>query len=379
MTPIEFILKFESSVRGIATYLPAYLYISVYTYGRKIFLNNLIRHIPQNTFTPPELSNRILWDIPFRCSLFNAAGMFKSGYGYELAAKQGAGAFLAGTTTALARNGNIKNGIKHPFAPYPNAKASCNWMGLPNEGHEVIAARLNRIERIAQCPVGISIASDPSQTGITALQGVFEGFHLFEKAKVDFIELNESCPNVPHESHSDCRNKLDDELINRLEFISKHFLQKRNRNLPVIVKFSCDTEPELIEQLIDTLLLLGFDGINLGNTSINYDEAGRYIKGSEKRLFDYFTSHFGGGISGAPLKQLSLKLCSIANNYLSTKNPAKEFHIIRTGGIDSASDLIESNGAGIRLNQWFAGYFHNFSKYGDLLYKELFDYGGTCL
>jgi hypothetical protein len=38
----------------------------------------------------------------------------------------GAGAFLAGTTTATARIGNSYGITKHPFFPYPNSGAASN-------------------------------------------------------------------------------------------------------------------------------------------------------------------------------------------------------------------------------------------------------------
>lgn len=41
----------------------------------------------------------MMWGIKFRNSLYNSAGMFKNGEGYDLVSKIGAGAYLGGTST----------------------------------------------------------------------------------------------------------------------------------------------------------------------------------------------------------------------------------------------------------------------------------------
>ena len=88
-------------------------------------------------------------------------------------------------------------------------------------------------------------------------------------------------------------------------------------------------------------------------------------------MFNYFTNSFGGGVSGKNLKNISKNLCKLANDYLQNKKLNKEFHIIRTGGIEDASDIIESEKIGIKLNQWYTGYFKNFGKYGHSVYSEI--------
>ena len=72
------------------------------------------------------------------------------------------------------------------------------------------------------------------------------------------------------------------------------------------------------------------------------------------------------------MKEDSLKLCSEAVKYVNSKHLPQEFHVIRTGGIETAEDILESEKAGISLNQWFTGYWENFSKEGHELYKKLY-------
>ncbi|GAB5465326.1 MAG: quinone-dependent dihydroorotate dehydrogenase [Candidatus Kapaibacteriales bacterium] len=320
----------------------------------------------------PSEHNVTIWGIDFACPLFNAAGMFKNGYGYHLVSAQGAGAFLTGTTTALPRKGNIKNGITHPFAPFPKSMASSNWMGLPNDGHAEVAKRISTIVKRSKCPIGASLSADPSQSGKEALEGLLQGLKDYDKAEVDFIEINESCPNVEGHDKEISAGMLDQNMVDRLEYIKKYFIESRRRNLPIILKYSNDTDDSLVPHLIDLLVDMGFDGVNFGNTSTQYNVIRDEIDRNDRNIYDYFTSEYGGGISGRPLKSRSLSLCHDAAKYVSYKKTSKEFHVIRTGGVFNIEDLAESRSNGISLNQWYTGYFDAVSEHGNKVYSSLF-------
>jgi dihydroorotate dehydrogenase len=370
MTPVEILARLDGKMRPLMANLPPQLVSKIYSNSRALFLKSFTKDSFKSDFTPPEKFLKTLWGINFRAPLFNSAGVFKNGTGYEVVAAQGAGAYLAGTTTAIPRNGNIKNGIRHPFMPYPRSGAASNWMGLPNEGHDAVAARLLKIKKVDGCPVGASLSSAPELKDEEALETLVAGFKSYERANVDFLELNESCPNVAgHEKHDD--SGLDPALIERLKYVSENFLKTRSRNLPLIVKFSNDTAHEQIPALLKILIELNFDGVNFGNTSTNYAEHRAKFAASETKMLDYFIKEFGGGLSGRILKTDSLKLATIAVEFLKSEKPAHEFHVIRTGGIETAKDLLASEKAGISLNQWYTGYFEGFSKYGHEVYKEV--------
>ena len=88
--------------------------------------------------------------------------------------------------------------------------------------------------------------------------------------------------------------------------------------------------------------------------------------------FDYFTQTFGGGVSGEPLRVSSLELVRTASNYAASRSLAREFHIIRTGGIATLQDVEESFSAGAALCQWYTGYFERFAEDGHSVYARLF-------
>jgi dihydroorotate dehydrogenase len=297
--------------------------------------------------------------------------MYKNGEGYAWCALSGAGAYLAGTTTYSTRQGNERNNTRLPFAPYPSSHAASNWLGLPNIGHAAVAKILASIPRIYKCPIGVSAAFDPSASSESAFAGLIEGLELYSKAGVDFIELNESCPNTA--GHSSALQFSLEPLLLRLDETARRFLRKRSRNLPVIVKFSTDTDPDIVPFLLDALITMGYDGVNFGNTSTNYSYCKSLVVKSEHPTFDYFTKTFGGGVSGKPLADSSLSLVRTAASALTAKPPRREFHVIRVGGVETASDVVESLENGASLTEWYAGYFENYSKYGANVYGKLYD------
>ena len=213
MTIVERFAKYEHLFRPAIAKMPHGFAVWFFSNGRKAFLNMLVDDKPDERVALNPDARKTLWDISFNNSLMNAAGMFKNGDGYYMAARQKAGAYLAGTTTALARTGNKRNNIKHPVMPLIKWGTAVNWMGLPNIGHELVAFRLLKIDKIKGCPLGISISADPHNHGLESLNGVLSGLNLYDKANVDFIELNESCPNVEHEKSSETVNGLDKKMI----------------------------------------------------------------------------------------------------------------------------------------------------------------------
>ena len=355
--------RWDERFRPWITGLPGRLPIRLYSAGRSRFLSRLSGERPAQR-TPPDSYGQTLWGMRFRFPLGNAAGMFKNGEGYPLAAAHGAGFYLSGTTTASPREGNCKYGIHGPFAPFPRSHAASNWLGLPNGGHERVARRLSRIQAVPGCPVGASLAADPEGSEADRLKGLVAGMRLYAQAGVDFLEINESCPNTEQEAG-------DDELLRRLEFIRRSFLLQRNRSLPVVVKFSNDTDPGQVPQLVDLLLELGFDGVNFGNTSTLYGRWRPTLHRRERRLFDEFSRSFGGGFSGRPLKPVSLSLAAAAARHYGSRPAGAEFHVLRTGGVEARSDLLASQEAGVALSGWFTGYFESLSQHGHDLYRDL--------
>ncbi len=362
---IKTLAQWEHVLAPFIAHLPAKMVISNYSQSRLDFLKKLTEEIPTKAYQPPEHLARTLWGIRFRSSIMNAAGMFKNGECYDMIAMQGAGAYLGGTGTWNARKGNEKENISLPFVAYRKSHAASNWLGLPNNGDTKNFLHAQTLGKMLDCPIGWSVMGSPDYESQEKMNYLVSSMCLYQNAGVDFLEINESCPNTEQ------GKPQDSNLAQRLQYIKEHFLEQRSRRLPVIVKFSNDTQKEQLPFLLDLLFSLGYDGVNFGNTSTQYALHREKIVPPEQKIYDYFTSTFGGGVSGRPLNESSLELASRAVEYRNAGYPPQEFHVIRTGGIETLADLQASAQAGISLNQWFTGYFENFAYYGHDVYKKL--------
>ncbi len=342
--------------------LPFPLVLALHSWGRPLLWKHLSRHVPAVPFDPPPHAERRYWGLRFRCPVFNAAGLFKYGEGYELAYRQGAGAYLLGTITALSRRGRTAFGIRHPFMSFPRTRAALNVLGLPNAGHRAAAAWIRTLPRYTAFPLGISVALDPELNPSEALQLLLEGLRLYSDAGADFIEINESCPNIPHDPSWHA-------LQHRLRWIADHFLVHRSRPLPVLVKVSVDTPAESLLRLLELLLELGYDGMTIGNTSTAYEALMPAFASSELRHYAAFWRRLGGGVSGAPLAKRRQQLLQLAAQWLAQHRRDREFHLLAVGGIMSPTDLQEALATGASLVQWYTGYIHALAHYGDDVYR----------
>ncbi len=366
--------KWERGLQQVATSLSVHTVVKMYAKGRLDFLEKLKKEIPAEVYEPPSAMARTLWGIRFRLPIMNAAGMFKNGECYEMVAMQGAGGYLGGTGTWNARKGNEKEGIYLPFVKYSKSNAASNWLGLPNLGDTDNSIRAYTLvsEKMLQCPIGWSVMGSPDLQGEERLQKLVSSLRLYENVGVNFLEMNESCPNTVHGTPQET------DLALRLRYVKEHFLDSRTldrrmRVVPVVVKFSTDTAIEQVPMLVEMLCSLGYDGVNFGNTSTQYETHRGKIVRSEQKVFDYFTQTFGGGVSGKPLREGSLELCARAVEYLRQSRPTQEFQVIRTGGVETWRDIEESERIGVRLNQWYTGYFKNFAEVGHRVYERLWE------
>lgn len=365
MTWLERLAKLEHRFRLTLGMLPSNVATHIFSGGRTWFSQKLADDVchAQELVSRPVTA----WNIRFRMPIWNAAGMFKDGRGYDAMYAQGAGAFVVGTTTGTKRKGNSKLGITWPSVPYPRSRSASNWMGLPNPGHTAVATLVARMPRNPNFPIGASISADPHLDTDKAITALLAGFNAYSLAKADYIELNESCPNVPG-SHS---AEIDDALVRRLEIVSEKFLRARHRPLPVVVKISNDVLPEQLPTLLQTLINLKYDGIILGNTSTQYKLRRQLINVKERKLYDWFTSNFGGGVSGAALRQTSFQLACSAADIVQKLSPGHEFHVIRCGGVMDHSDILATMQHGVLLHQWYTGYYEQFSQHGHRVYHRL--------
>ena len=360
---VQSIAKLAHDFNPIIKLLPKSMQVKLYSYARLKFMDEFVKNTSL-PFVPDSKWQRTLWGLKFQSPLMNSAGMFKNGDGYDVVISQGAGGYVGGTSTYNKRNGNTKHGIKLPFITLPDSHVSINTLGLPNLGDELLSKKV--ITNNKTTPIGWSLMRTPDYEEHIGLDNLIKSLWMYhDNPQIDFIEINESCPNISVDSEN---------INNRLVYIAEHFLSKRTRHLPVVVKLSTDTGIEVLKRILDILFQKRYDGVNLGNTSTNYSYTRQYVSPSELALYDYYTNNFSGGIGGISLRDKSLILCDAAIKYREFIKLDYEFHVIRSGGVDSLHDIKESDAIGVSMNQWYTGYFTNYLENGNEVYKRIFSF-----
>ncbi len=360
-------INFLKNKQKVSYLLPRHMQVRIQSRLRSQFINalphlnvNEIISNKYNTLTQQDIQTQLsrldenpitVLGLKFRHPLYNAAGMFKSNEGYDFVNALKAGAFTFGTTTANPRTGNSKNNITHPFVVLNQSQVTLNYLGLPNAGDAVLAKH-QFSNKNPHCPVIVSLMRSPDYAVNEAMEKLLQSLWLYHhNPTIDMLEINESCPNV---------NAPMSDLTARLTYLKEQFLDKRSRHLPVVIKLSNQIDTDYLTTITELLIKLKFDGVVVGNTVTNYDDYLKDISPCEKRLYQYFTAQFGGGLSGVVLRETSLRNVETVATVIARLQPNHEFALIRCGGIKNRQDLIESDQYGVTLNQWYTGFIDSF-------------------
>ncbi|MCM8533027.1 MAG: hypothetical protein NE330_17800 [Lentisphaeraceae bacterium] len=314
-------------------------FTELYSTNRKGFLDKMKGLLNKPVANP--LKETEVCGIKFRNDLGNAAGLDKDGSLLEFNYFLGAGFAIVGTVLDKPHTGNLFPMGKeqhNPWVPLPNSKSALNSLGLPSLG---VDKSLENIDKFKQkysadnFPIGLSIMGHPAQEGEEKLNGILT---CVEKAvgKVDFIEINESCPNVAHKS--------DDGLADRLNAIAK-----LKKNTPIFVKLGALTDAN---QTIDLLDAAKMDGLVLLNTQKDYDFYRPKLSNKDHKVFDYYTNTYQGGLSGEIIKETSVDAAKRASEAIKAKN--SKIQLIHVGGISNKADVQESRKYA-PLREWYTG------------------------
>merc|ERR1739848_629908 len=161
----------------------------------------------------------------------------------------------------------------------------------------------------ARFPIAVSIMGHPLDSGEAKLGGVVE---CVQKAiaVVDFIEVNESCPNVAHGVGG------DDELTQRLKAVMAvrdEHKKTTGRHVPILVKLGDLGHPEHTVVFMDNL---GVDGIVALNTQKDYSFYHEKLSEVDQRVLEYYTTTYGGGLSGAAISAKTQKQIQAASDFI---------------------------------------------------------------
>ena len=270
--------------------------------------------------------------LKFKNPVGLAAGFDKNGDFIEDLAEFGFGFIEIGTVTPLPQPGNDKPRMFR----LPSDQALINRLGFNNQGVDVVANRLSRINR-KDMIIGGNIGKNkitPNEDAVSDYINCFD--RLFEV--VDYFVVNVSSPNTPGLRELQEKEPLKN-ILNALQRRN----QKNNISRPILLKIAPDLSNSQLDDIIEIILETQIAGVIATNTTIS--RAGLF---SEDNL-----RNESGGLSGMPLKTRSTEVI----RYLS-EHSGKAFAIIGVGGIHSPEDALEKINAGATLVQIYTGFIY---------------------
>lgn len=259
-----------------------------------------------------------------------AAGFDKNAEAVDGIGRLGFGFIEVGTITPRPQRGQPPPRLRR----LPAAGALINRLGFPNEGAKAVAARLRR--RRYDGIVGVNIGKN-ADTPVTRAAHDYVSCLKTVHDVCDYVAVNISSPNTPalRELHAS----------ERLEPLLRALLTERamlragsSRPLPILLKVSPDLDDDALEQVAAVVQGVGLDGVIATNTTVSRPGAASAASADP------------GGLSGAPLRALSLQVVSKLRALLGPSFP-----IIGVGGIDSPAAALAMRAAGADLVQLYTG------------------------
>ncbi len=274
----------------------------------------------------PMLNVR-LWGLAFPNPVGIAAGFDKNAEVVAPALRLGCGFLEVGGVTPKPQAGNPKPRLFRLTAD----RAVINRMGFNNDGLDVIAGRLKHRRRNT-APVGVNLGKNKESTDAPAdYAALAEGL----APHADFLVINVSSPNTPG------LRALQN--IEPLRDIVRATRAARDRAVvaappPLLLKIAPDLEAADLKDIVALALGEGLDGLVISNTTLS-------------RPASLTSQHRAeaGGLSGAPLFELSTRMLSEAYALAGGKLP-----LIGVGGIASGAQAYAKIRAGASLVQLYS-------------------------
>jgi dihydroorotate dehydrogenase len=295
------------------------------------------------TWSFPAESSVRCFGLQFAHAVGLAAGFDKNGDYLDALGALGFSHIELGTVTPRPQPGNPKPRMFR----IPGHLALINRMGFNNKGVDHLITRLSgsRYRGIR----GVSIGKN-FDTPIENAQDDYVACLRKVYPHADYVAVNVSSPNTARLRELQDRDGLQRILGTLLD--ERVALQERHgKRVPLLVKVAPDLNEAQVSELAQQLRSLQPDGVIATNTSSDLNVLGKPLAAEQR-----------GGLSGAPLHPLSLKVIAQLRAELGA-----DFPIIGVGGIVSAANARETLRAGANLLQIYTGFAYR----GTELLEEL--------
>lgn len=270
-------------------------------------------------------------EFPNRVGL--AAGFDKNAVCWRAFEALGFGHVEVGTVTCLAQPGNPKPRLFR----FPNEEALLNRMGFNNQGAERVAARLAKLKGPGErgIPLGINIGKSKVAPLDEAVEDYLGSFDLLADL-ADYVVVNVSSPNTPNLRQLQEGKRLL-ELLGALQERNIARSASGGTRKPILLKIAPDLTEQAIDDILQILFDLKFDGIIATNTTMA--RAGAFADLNE-----------AGGISGKPVEEMSTEVVAYIARQTRGRLP-----IIGAGGISGCDAAKRKLDAGASLVQLYSG------------------------
>jgi dihydroorotate dehydrogenase len=246
----------------------------------------------------------------------------------------GPGFIEIGTITPRPQKGH--SGVR--MARDLEHRALWNRMGFPSQGVEAVIKRLKRLYQPRFTPIFANIGKNASTPIESAVDDYLTCLHLLN-GLVDGFVINLSSPNTPG-----LRDLLSpDRLRGFLEPLiagsrETHGKRASDQATPILLKLSPDVSPTHLEEIVLVAAQLGIDGFVVSNSSAS--------------LKDKFSFPEEGGVSGAPLAQISRDMLALTIKALGDQRAGKL--IVSCGGVLTPQDVFDRLALGADLVQVYS-------------------------
>jgi len=264
-----------------------------------------------------------------------AAGLDKDGAYIDGLAALGFGFIEIGTVTPRAQPGNPKPRMFR----LPQAHALINRMGFNNGGVDAFVRNVqaSRFHQEKQGILGLNIGKNAD----TPIERATDDYlQCLDKVYpyAAYVTVNISSPNTKNLRQLQQASELDG-LLSALKQAQARLADTHGRYVPLVLKIAPDLDDEQIETIATALLRHHIDGVIASNTTITRDAVRGLTHANET-----------GGLSGAPVRELSTRVIGALHQYLKGEIP-----IIGVGGILSGEHACEKMLAGASLVQLYTG------------------------
>ena len=266
--------------------------------------------------------------LTFKNPIGLAAGYDKDGLAVRGLAGLGFGHIEVGTVTPLPQPGNTRPRIFRLVED----QAVINRMGFPGRGAKFVARKLAANQRPSKIILGVNLGKNKDTPLEEAARDYISLISTFSPL-ADYLTINISSPNTIGLRRLQGRQMLSD-LLGTIA----QFRLSLPQQIPLLVKLAPDLDQAELEDALDVILATGMDGIVATNTTLS--RPGTSSPRAEE----------SGGLSGAPLKALSLEMLKRIVKIVDGRIP-----VVSAGGVMTPDDLKQRLQAGAVLVQVYTG------------------------